>query len=592
MADEEFEVLKDAPVSSLSTEFRSRLWDEIDGELRGSPGTAVVAVSRGESRRGSRRWIGVAVVVALCVGTAALFVRSDGHRRVASTPESVPTSEVSASSTISVLPPTTLETAPTPTPLPIATSATSDGPIPAIAGSWIENYAITSDTSGWVVTDLVVAHTNDAGNHWVQQQLTPLAPFSNGPPLRSFILDDERAWIAKSDGGEVAVSRTENGAGSIETTRITTDFGQAWPLALVFLDALNGVLSVGENAPWSDSTDRVLLYRTSDGGKSFVLADPQSRVPAVFADQSLGWSVSDGLFVTKDGGATWTRVTPPGWDIDTVDGGGPDYDVLFASAELTVIKLYAATGLQAQVRYLATRDQGVTWDDVAPPGTSEVSGTGPQSMLTVTSPSLWFAIQQSMTDDAILWATTNAGRTYFATQLPFAARGLTMATPTTGWAATAEDLRLTQDGGMTWRKIADIIAPAVLPDGCIWQPNFDGHDGAAQRTEIVIRLTNFGEASCKTSTVAGLSAVSGEVEVTGSAGGFFQVSPAQAVVDPGRSIVVIITVVNALEACGNPASQPIADVIIRFSNGDQSIVPLEFPLETACEFSFVVGSEQ
>lgn len=145
-------------------------------------------------------------------------------------------------------------------------------------------------------TNLVIAHSGDAGKHWVQQPLTPLSNSSLAG--KSFIFDDERAWIARSEGGEVAVARTQNGAISIATTKIRTDFGQAAPLAVVFLDALNGFVSVGDGSSSSASTGRASLYRTSDGGRSFHLADPSAPVPMAFADQSVGWGEADGLYLT------------------------------------------------------------------------------------------------------------------------------------------------------------------------------------------------------------------------------------------------------------------------------------------------------
>ncbi|MEK7425423.1 MAG: hypothetical protein AAB131_16470 [Actinomycetota bacterium] len=591
MADDEFRSLKGAPISGLSAEFRARMWDDIDDELRRSAGPTDVADSPHETRRVRTWWVAAAAVLALGGGVAVTLVRSDGHHRIASTPESVPRSVDSELSTNSSSPVTTLVTSSSQAPRSTATITPADGPLPAIAGNWIELTRMTSETSAWVVTNLVVAHTRDAGNHWVQQPLIAMADGLGAGA--SFILDDERAWIARSDGGEVVVARTQNGAVSVETTKIKTGFARAAPLAVVFVDAMNGFLSVDDGLQSLESTGRAPLYRTSDGGKSFRLADPNAPIPLAFADQSIGWGRANGLFLTTDGAATWRRVTPPGWDISTVTPSGPGYSVITTSPERTLIKLYAPTGMEAQVRYLATEDLGSTWNDVAPPDTSEVSGTGPQSMLTAVSASRWFGLQQGFADDATLWTTTNAGRTYLATGLPFAALDLSMATPVAGLATTYSDLRITQDAGLTWRKIADVIAPVRLPDGCVWQPNYDGHDGASQRSEIVIRLTNIGQTRCHTSTVVGLTGSIGDgIDIAAGVGGFFPVSPASATVDPGQSIVVVITVVNPLEDCGSPPSRPILLVTIQLVDGQKVNVPLEFPVETACAFDFLVGAGQ
>jgi photosystem II stability/assembly factor-like uncharacterized protein len=80
-------------------------------------------------------------------------------------------------------------------------------------------------------------------------------------------------------------------------------------------------------------------------------------------------------------------------------------------------------------------------------------------MLTTVSATTWFGIQQGDGQNAVLWATTDGGASYRSTTLPFPATSITMSTPTTGLVTTAVDIRVTADGGATWTKVADIIAP-------------------------------------------------------------------------------------------------------------------------------------
>ncbi|MEY2521705.1 MAG: Photosynthesis system assembly factor, partial [Ilumatobacteraceae bacterium] len=127
--------------------------------------------------------------------------------------------------------------------------------------------------------------------------------------------------------------------------------------------------------------------------------------------------------------------------------------------ELTVVKVVAPTGTQAQVAYVATDDLGTTWRDVAPPNTRESGNSGSQSMLTAVTAKYWFGIQQGDGTDAILWTTTDGGANYRSTHLPFPATTITMSTLTTGWATTAADIYATVDGGATWIKVADTAVP-------------------------------------------------------------------------------------------------------------------------------------
>ncbi|TPW14340.1 MAG: hypothetical protein FD127_1473 [Acidimicrobiaceae bacterium] len=55
---------------------------------------------------------------------------------------------------------------------------------------------------------------------------------------------------------------------------------------------------------------------------------------------------------------------------------------------------------------------------------------------------------------------------------------------------------------------------------------------------------------------------------------------------------LVITVVNPLEDCGSPPSRPILLVTIQLVDGQKVNVPLEFLVETACAFDFLVGAGQ
>lgn len=337
-----------------------------------------------------------------------------------------------------------------------ATMATLPGPLPTLAGDRIMDILMTDASSGWVVTSDVLAHTVDNGATWATQPLPPLGNSTGAG--RSFVLDSERAWVVRAtDDGKVVVTRTTDGNATTSSTTIDTGSSSGIPSGIVFIDQENGFVSIVD--PESATlTGKAALFRTTDGGDTFELVNPDSPVPVAFTDGLHGWGTGEGLFVTTDGAATWTQVKPPLWDSKGPDPTGPAYQIISTSPTLTVVKVTAPTGTMAQVAYVATTDQGATWTDVAPPDTGEVSNTGPQSSLSVVSDTYWFAIQPGENQDATLWTRTTGPATYRSTHLPFPALTITMATPTEGWSATATEIFSTTDGGATWTKVADLIS--------------------------------------------------------------------------------------------------------------------------------------
>ncbi len=333
-----------------------------------------------------------------------------------------------------------------------------DGPVPVLAGSAIQDARMTGPLSGWVVTSDVLAHTNDGGATWKSRPLPP--PSNERGWGKAFLLDSDHAWVVRPNSGNaVAVTRSDNGAETSLTTTINPVFAGGIPAGIVFVDDLTGFVSIVD--PAADPTTftrRAALYATVDGGMTFQLVSSDSPIPLAFSDALTGWAAGVGLFVTNDGAATWTRVQPPLWDASGPDPNGPSFQIITTSADLTVVKVTAPTGLMAEVDYVATDDLGKTWREVAPPDTDTVNNTGPQSTLMAVSASDWFGIQQSTGPDAVMWTTTDGGKTYLGTHLPFPALTITMATSTIGWTTTATDVRATIDGGHTWTKVADVMS--------------------------------------------------------------------------------------------------------------------------------------
>ncbi|MCU1368129.1 MAG: hypothetical protein JWN39_3768 [Ilumatobacteraceae bacterium] len=617
----------------LSNDFQESLWDDIASELHRSPAAA------GRSKISNHAWrrlgaVAAAIVLVAPVAAVLIARHTDSTDQISSSPNSsedatddsaettatsssaapaatpdtagAATSSTAATAETTTAPLTTAGTTASTTPstfasLPDATDGSVDA-LPAIPGSFISSTRMIDATTGWVVTDAVLAHTEDAGLTWRTQPLPPVFDGDGTPKLGSdveldFELDADHAWVARStvSGNDVTITRSTDGAATIESSTVDPGFPLGVPIGLAFVDAMHGYLSIADPSAHAPvERGQGALFRTSDGGVTFQRIADLAPAPAAFDTPNIGWAAGKGLFGTTDGAATWTRLTPPGLDALGPDPTGPgtSYTIVTTSLQRTVIKVYVPLGMEAQVSYLATDDQGVTWTPVGPPDTSVVYNTGPQSTLTAVTPTQYFGIQQTLDATATLWQSDDGGHTYQRRALPFGALTLTMGSPIVGWATTSNTIRVTDDGGASWTPIANIIAALPLPNGCVWQPSFSGHEGAGQRQYILIALTNTGPADCAPPTVSDVSAYSAETPATVHATHgqtMFPLPALPSIVRPGDAVALQIAVLDPLEDCGNPPSRFVGSVAITISGATPTLVPLPFPIQTACSFAFAVG---
>ncbi|MCU1388891.1 MAG: hypothetical protein JWL72_2229, partial [Ilumatobacteraceae bacterium] len=184
----------------LSKDFQDSLWKDIASELHRTPAAPDKSkISKHTWRRLGAIAAGIVLVAPLAVVLIARH--TDGTDQISSSPNSslVPTDDSAATSPTSssaapaetsesttadtsdpgtsstaapaettTAPLTTAGTTASTTPstfasLPDATDGSVDGPRPAIPGSVIASARMSSATTGWVVTDAVLAHTEDAG---------------------------------------------------------------------------------------------------------------------------------------------------------------------------------------------------------------------------------------------------------------------------------------------------------------------------------------------------------------------------------------------------------------------------------------------
>lgn len=207
-----------------------------------------------------------------------------------------------------------------------------------------------SPSTGWIVAELsnrdfAVLHTSDAGSSWTRQLSGPGG--DTGEYARFF---DTRNGVVVLLGPEAIMFQTSDGGKT--WSRGDLQAGGGHVVSADFTDAWHGWLLVEVSNLGGPVTEA--LYRTEDGGATWLdvgnpVTAPDTAVRAVFADPLHGWlySLSSGPFAysTADGGATWRRVAlpppPAGWP--SAPAGSLGHEEFFVAARPTAGAGVAAT---------------------------------------------------------------------------------------------------------------------------------------------------------------------------------------------------------------------------------------------------------
>ena len=151
--------------------------------------------------------------------------------------------------------------------------------------------------TGWILILLFVFGFNLNAQSWVQQAS------GTTENLRDiFFVDANTGWVVGENG---SILKTTNG-GAEWVTKTAVKFAY-------FI----GCYFVNSNVGWASGDGG--LYKTTDGGDTWNIQNgPSGLTKVYFADQNNGWTVggTDGstpyvgdIFITKDGGTTWTHKT-------------------------------------------------------------------------------------------------------------------------------------------------------------------------------------------------------------------------------------------------------------------------------------------
>jgi photosystem II stability/assembly factor-like uncharacterized protein len=321
-------------------------------------------------------------------------------------------------------------------------------------------------SNGWALTKTALLRTTDGGAHW--KDVTPPRVRLTDGSAAAF-LNATQAWIAVPSLPDPRASIPSPVGPRIFSTG---DGGQSWQSSVVpvgqgnlniaqmtFATAQDGWLLFNQGG--SGGAEQAVVVRTTDGGKTWaevtrVLPASTDRPPPgklpfggtktgiVFSNAALGWitgsdSVSIAwLFVTRDGGQTWTQQQlsfPKGVPAAPLSLLPPRF---FSASEGL---LPARVGDATTVIYV-THDGGTSWQPTTPVSAS------PTSVAFLDGQHGW------VTDGTALFATGDGGRSWtrqprssvfkHVTQLDFVSDAQ-------GWAISSGGVLLyTTDGGRTW----------------------------------------------------------------------------------------------------------------------------------------------
>ena len=409
-------------------------------------------------------------VIAVSSGSPAPVASPQPSLPAVVNPSVAPSSEPSPSEAI----PSTLPGfGPTPTP---AASPTPTAPVatPTPAAN-VGPAAMIDAEHGWAVGDQRLLITSDGGASW--RDVTPRAPTEGGFPanlLNVQFVDPDHGWAAFAEPfkldtdpgfGRIDVWRTADGGltwarTELPKAKINNDGDVLGPFSFDFLDATHGFAFLSGN--YTHRLGDSDLYYTADGGKTWSADRPTgpgyvgvegSSISFATADDGVvvgSPAASSGIFVTHDGGKSWTEAT-----VALLASFGGDLRVfsqpVFSDSRTGLVAVRFQGATQSVTRIYRTTDGGSSWSYVMP-----IPGSG-ALVVTIVDPLHWIA-----TDGSKAVHTQNGGAswTQLVTQPPLVSlQAISFVDLKHGWAQWTDTLgnshiAATSDDGATWHNLA------------------------------------------------------------------------------------------------------------------------------------------
>ena len=330
--------------------------------------------------------------------------------------------------------------------------------------------------------------TPDGGQTW--RDVTPPQPAPGAGAsftALGYFLNADTAWVAYGYPAEaggtppfILVWKTNDGGGtwsygSIDTSVVT---GEAFsPYYLNFTDTQHGWLMVYLGAGMMHAY--VALFMTNDGGTTWTdILDPYTdndiqsfpKTGMVFMDPQTGWLTRDAqgvdptphIFHTTDGGVTWTRLDLPAPEgvpnlFDSYACGSYSPNAFPALSVIIAMKCLDNATFKIEKDYTYfTSDGGVTWQTNSLPA-DYTFGEGVY----------FFSPQSGLALGRKIYQTNDGGKNWtFIQQVNWDGQfsflnGLSM---NLGWAYVFNDqgetaLVKTVNGGKTWNMLHPIVGP-------------------------------------------------------------------------------------------------------------------------------------
>ncbi len=217
----------------------------------------------------------------------------------------------------------------TPTPVPSASVTPIPPSLPVLASPVLARVAFQDENNGWGIAinnDGHVLRTIDGGRTWLDA--TPPGTGSIGFSTVLEVLNASNVWVLVPAADYFSGTLYHTGDGGATWTSNPVPFGGGF---FQFLDDHTGRALADREA--RAGSEAVELFQTSDGGASWVSvfhndasqAGSSDSLPLegikngmTFLDASTGWVTGSTpkpgevyLYVTRDGGASWSKQSPP-----------------------------------------------------------------------------------------------------------------------------------------------------------------------------------------------------------------------------------------------------------------------------------------
>lgn len=297
--------------------------------------------------------------------------------------------------------------------------------------------------------------SNDGGASW-----SPINTGLTSPQVHALVFDGATGALYAGAEGEI------HAGGVFKSTDRRT-----WRRMVDGLKAI-GVSAVAvepDGTLWAAAAGQLGLYRSGDGGLTWILSQPDPNVFSVngvvadpirpgtvyaWAGLRVGETFSSALFKTTDSGRTWTRPSAPPFFARNMEAGPRG------------ILLFYEDGV------LISRDGGATW--TASTGEINTFGTVRDVAADPVSPNIFYAVANIPGDRLTIpegraYKSTDGGVTWTRLGAQAAVPGLVgivvhPSNPSLVYTASPSRVYRSRDAGATWEEVSQELQEEVITD--------------------------------------------------------------------------------------------------------------------------------